>query len=65
MKDQGKVIMVTDDVYEALSVKKGLVDSYNDVLRREFGLPPKQKRKPGRPARKRRRPARREANFER
>ena len=47
------VIRVDDDVYRSLSRKRGPGQSFNDVLRRQFGLPRKAKwvRRPGHAAR--------------
>ena len=47
------VIRVDDDVYRMLSHRRGPGQSFNDVLRRQFGLPRKAKwvRRPGHAAR--------------
>jgi negative regulator of replication initiation len=36
---QGLIIRVDDDVYRMLSRRRGPGQSFNDVLRRQFGLP--------------------------
>ena len=40
---QGVIIRVDDDVYRMLSRRRGPGQSFNDVLRRQFGLPRKAK----------------------
>ena len=40
---QGVIIRVDDDVYRMLSRRRGPGQSFNDVLRRQFGLPRKTK----------------------
>ena len=47
------VIRVDDDVYRSLSRRRRPGQSFNDVLRRQFGLPRKTKwvRRPGHAAR--------------
>jgi len=46
---QGVIIRVDDDVYRMLSRRRGPGQSFNDVLRQQFGLPRKAKwvRRPG------------------
>jgi hypothetical protein len=36
---QGVIIRVDDDVYRMLSRRRGPGQSFNDVLRQQFGLP--------------------------
>lgn len=40
-------IRVSPDVYDYLSGKKTPGEGFNDVIRREIGMPPRQKQKPG------------------
>jgi len=40
---QGVIIRVDDDVYRMLSRRRGPGQSFNDVLRRQFGLPQRAK----------------------
>jgi len=40
---QGMIVRVDDDVYRMLSRRRGSGQSFNDVLRRQFGLPRKAK----------------------
>lgn len=40
---QGLIIRVDDDIYRMLSRRRGPGQSFNDVLRRQFGLPRKAK----------------------